>query len=111
MDDELDRLKPVGLPVDMQHWNIEDLNAQHNGLEGRNCNVEKIVCEKSKVQMATSTILSSRTRFSIFGLLLARTWERHHPVWNGKRRGVFIDRKASILVVPRIKDGLNIAKL
>ena len=27
MDEELDKLKPVGLPVDKQHWNIEDLNA------------------------------------------------------------------------------------
>ena len=27
MDEELDKLKPVGLPVDKQQWNIEDLNA------------------------------------------------------------------------------------
>ena len=32
MDDELDRLKPVGLPADKQHWNIEDLNAKDIGL-------------------------------------------------------------------------------
>ena len=37
------------------------------------------------------------------GLLLARTWKRHHPVWNGERRGALtIDHKAPIFVIPGV---------
>ena len=58
MDDELDRLKPVGLPADKQHWNIEDLNAYKKALSAEIGIVEKIVFEKSKVQMAANALFS-----------------------------------------------------
>ena len=61
MDDELDRLKPAGLPADKQHWNIEDLNAYIMAMKAEISHVEKIVNEKSKVQMAANALFSMRT--------------------------------------------------
>ena len=58
MDDELDRLKPVGLPTDKQHWNIEDLNAYLMAMKAEIDHVEQIVSEKSKVQMAANALFS-----------------------------------------------------
>ena len=58
MDDELDRLKPVGLPADKQHWNIEDLNAYIVALKAEIGNVEQIVSEKTKVQIAANALFS-----------------------------------------------------
>ena len=58
MDDELDRLKPIGLPADKQHWNIEDLNAYVMALKAEIDQVEKIVREKGKVQMAANALFS-----------------------------------------------------
>ena len=48
MDEELDKLKPVGLPVDKEHWNIEDLNAYITALKAEIGNVEQIVNEKTE---------------------------------------------------------------
>ena len=56
MDDELDQLKPVGLPANKEHWNIEDLNAYITALRAEIDNVEKIVSEKTKVQMAANAL-------------------------------------------------------
>ena len=33
MDDELDQLKPVGLPANKERWNVEDLNAYITALK------------------------------------------------------------------------------
>ena len=58
MDDELDKLKPLGLPVDKEHWNIEDLNAYITALKAEIANVEQIVLEKTKVQVAANALFS-----------------------------------------------------
>ena len=58
MDDELDRLKPVGLPTDKQHWNIEDLNAYVTAMKVEINHVEKIIIEKSKVQMEANALFN-----------------------------------------------------
>ena len=58
MDDELDRLKPVGLPDNKEHWNIEDLNAYIMALKAEISNVEQIVSEKSRVQMAANALFT-----------------------------------------------------
>ena len=58
MDDELDCLKPVGLPADKEHWNIEDLNAYIVALKAEIGIVEQIVSEKSKVQMAANALFT-----------------------------------------------------
>ena len=56
MDDELDKLKQVGLPVDKEHWNIEDLNDYITALKAEISNVEQIVNEKTKVQVAANAL-------------------------------------------------------
>ena len=56
MDEELDQLKPAGLPADKEHWNIEDLNAYITALKAEIGNVEQIVIEKTKVQMAANAL-------------------------------------------------------
>ena len=58
MDDELDQLKPVGLPANKEHWNIEDLNAYIMALRAEIGNVEQIVSEKTKVQMEADALFS-----------------------------------------------------
>ena len=56
MDEELDRLKPAGLPADKGHWNIEDLNSYIMALRAEIDIVEQIVSEKTKVQMAANAL-------------------------------------------------------
>ena len=58
MDEELERLKPEGLPADKQHWNIEDLNGYITALKAEIGNVEQIVSEKTKVQMEADALFS-----------------------------------------------------
>ena len=59
MDDELDKLKPLGLPVDKKHWNIEDLNAYITALKAEIGNVEQFISEKNTVQLAANALFSS----------------------------------------------------
>ena len=56
MEDELDRLKPAGLPADMQRWNIEDLQAYVAAMRVEITNVESIIVEKNKVQLAANAL-------------------------------------------------------
>ena len=58
MDEELDQLKPAGLPANKEHWNIEDLNAYITALKAEVVNIEQIVSEKTKVQMAANALFS-----------------------------------------------------
>ena len=58
MDEELDRLKPAGLPANKEHWNIEDLNAYITILKAEIGNVERIVNEKTEVQVAANALFS-----------------------------------------------------
>ena len=56
MDDELDRLKPAGLPADMQRWNIEDLQAYVAAMRAEVTHVESMIAEKNKVQSAANAL-------------------------------------------------------
>ena len=56
MEDELDRLKPARLPADMQRWNIEDLQAYVAVMRAEITNVESIIVEKNKVQLAANAL-------------------------------------------------------
>ena len=56
MDDELDRLKPAGLPADMQRWNIEDLRAYVAAMQAEIMHVELMIDEKNKVQSAANAL-------------------------------------------------------
>jgi uncharacterized small protein (DUF1192 family) len=56
MDDELDRLKPDGLPADMQRWNIADLQAYVAAMRAEITQVESMIAEKNKVQSAANAL-------------------------------------------------------
>ena len=56
MDDELDRLKPAGLPADMQRWNIEDLDAYVAALKAEIAHVKTLTDEKKKIQSAADAL-------------------------------------------------------
>ena len=48
MDDELDRLKPVGLPSDMQRWNIENLQAYVAAMRAEITHIYSMIAEKKQ---------------------------------------------------------------
>ena len=56
MDKELDGLKPVGLPADMQRWNIEDLDSYIKAMRVEIGRVEKIISEKTEAQSAADAL-------------------------------------------------------
>ena len=56
MDDELDRLKPTGLPADMHRWNIEDLQVYVAAMQAEITHVESMIAEKNKVQSAANAL-------------------------------------------------------
>ncbi|HAE09019.1 DUF1192 domain-containing protein [Alphaproteobacteria bacterium LSUCC0226] len=56
MDDELDRLKPAGLPADMQRWNIEDLDAYVAAMKAEIAHVKTLIDEKTKIQSAADAL-------------------------------------------------------
>ena len=56
MDDELDRLKPAGLPDDMQSSNIEDLRAYVEVMQAEITHVESMITEKNKLQSAANAL-------------------------------------------------------
>ncbi|MBL6596031.1 MAG: DUF1192 domain-containing protein [Candidatus Puniceispirillum sp.] len=56
MDDELDRLKPSGLPADMQRWNIEDLESYVAAMQAEISHVKTLIDEKTKVQSAANAL-------------------------------------------------------
>ena len=56
MDDELDRLKPAGLPADMQRWNIEDLESYVAAMQAEISHVKTLIDEKKKVQSAANAL-------------------------------------------------------
>jgi uncharacterized small protein (DUF1192 family) len=58
MDDELDRLKPAGLPTDKQHMNIGDLQAYVAAMQAEITHVESMIAEKNKVQSAANALFS-----------------------------------------------------
>ena len=62
MDDELDRLKPVGLPSDKQHWNIEDLQAYVVSMKAEIEQVEQIIGDKTKIQFDAEALFSGPSR-------------------------------------------------
>ena len=56
MDEELDRLKPTGLPADMQHWNIVDLQAYVAAMQAEIMHAESMIAEKNKVQSEANAL-------------------------------------------------------
>ena len=56
MDDEIERLKPLAMPADMQSWNIEDLQSYIDAMKAEIISVEALIKEKNKVQSAAAAL-------------------------------------------------------
>ena len=56
MDDEIERLKPVAMPADMQSWNIEDLQAYIDTMRAEIARVEELIARKNQVQSAAAAL-------------------------------------------------------
>ena len=56
MDDEIERLKPVAMPADMQSWNIEDLQAYIDAMRTEIARVEVLIAQKNQVQSAAAAL-------------------------------------------------------
>ena len=58
MDDEIERLKPGGMPADMQSWNIEDLQIYIDKMKVEISRVEALIEQKNTVQSAAAALFS-----------------------------------------------------
>mgnify|MGYP001370059489 CR=1 FL=1 len=56
MDEEIERLKPVTMPTDMQNWNIEDLQVYIDAMKAEIVRVEALIAQKNKVQSAAAAL-------------------------------------------------------
>ena len=56
MDDEIEQLKPLAMPADMQSWNIEDLQAYIDAMKAEIISVEALIKQKNKVQSAAAAL-------------------------------------------------------
>ena len=56
MDDELEKLKPAGLPADMQSWNIEDLQNYITRMEAEITHAKALIANKDAVSAAADAL-------------------------------------------------------
>ena len=59
MDDELDALKPLGLGLDMERWNHEDLEAYIAAMRAEISKVEKILASKAGVNAQAAALFGA----------------------------------------------------
>ena len=97
MDDEFDRLKPAGLPADMQRWNIEDLQAYAAAMRAEITHVESIIIEKKGSVSSQCPIWRGVIRpfivqtFCGLALGFGSTWQWLHPISQRQCGGMAID--------------------
>lgn len=56
MDEELEKLKPAGLPADMQSWNIEDLQNYIMRMEAEITHAKTLIADKDAVSAAADAL-------------------------------------------------------
>ena len=56
MEDELEKLKPAGLPADMQSWNIEDLQNYIAHMETEIIHAKALIADKGAVNAAADAL-------------------------------------------------------
>ena len=59
MEDELEKLKPAGLPADMQSWNIEDLQNYIANLEAEIAQCKQIIEQKKSLNSAADALFKN----------------------------------------------------
>ena len=56
MEDELEKLKPAGLPTDMQSWNIEDLQNYIAHMEAEIIQAKALIADKGAINAAADAL-------------------------------------------------------
>ena len=56
MEDELDKLKPAGPGLEMERWNVDDLEAYIAAMRAEITRVEAIIAEKGSVNAAAAAL-------------------------------------------------------
>ena len=56
IDDELDAMKPAGMPTEMERWNVEDLQDYIDKMRAEIARVEAIIAGKDTVSAAAAAL-------------------------------------------------------
>ena len=56
MDEELDAMKPAGMPAEMERWNVEDLQDYVDRMRAEIIRVEAIIAGKDSVAAAAAAL-------------------------------------------------------
>ena len=60
MDEELDAMKPAGMPTEMERWNVEDLQDYIDRMRAEITRVEAIITGKDSVNAAASALFGDK---------------------------------------------------
>ena len=60
MDEELDAMKPAGMPVEMERWNVEDLQDYIDRMRAEITRVEAIIAGKDSVNAAAAALFGDK---------------------------------------------------
>ena len=58
IDDELDAMKPAGMPTEMERWNVEDLQDYIDRMRAEIARVEAIIAGKDTVNAAAAALFA-----------------------------------------------------
>lgn len=58
MEEELEKLKPAGLPADKQSWNIEDLQNYIARMEAEIFHAKALIADKSEISAAADALFT-----------------------------------------------------
>ena len=60
MDEELDAMKPAGMPAEMERWNVEDLQDYIERMRAEITRVEAIIAGKDSVNAAAAALFGDK---------------------------------------------------
>ena len=60
MDEELDAMKPAGMPAEMERWNVEDLQNYIDRMRAEITRVEAIIAGKDSVNAAAAALFGDK---------------------------------------------------
>ena len=60
MEDEFEALKPAGVGLEMERWNVEDLQAYIDNMKAEIVRVEAILASKSSVNAAAAALFGDK---------------------------------------------------
>lgn len=61
MEDELEKLKPAGPGLEMERWNVEDLEAYVAAMKAEIAKVEAIIAGKGSVNAAAEELFGGKS--------------------------------------------------